>query len=305
MAATTTVSTHKNLRWIDIVEPDKNDLEQLHEEFGFHPLDLEDCLSEVQRPKIDEYDNYLFIVLHLPVVGRNKRLRISEVDIFIGQNFLVTLHDGELPPLKKLLEKIDTPEGKQKLLTRGSGYLLYEVISRLFNGCFPLLDSLLRTANRLEKDVFEAESPRDLLRDILFVKKDLITFRRLLSPQRTVITALEHKNKKFLPDELEVYFDDVVDRVERMWGQLESLKEVVEALRDANESIISHTTGNTIRVLTVFSVVMLPLTLLTGFFGMNVPIPHQTDHAAIIWIGVLMTAVAAGMVAFFHWKKWL
>ncbi len=306
MATKKTAITVKGLTWYDFVEPTETDVESLRKKFRFHPLDCEDCLTENQRPKIDEYERYLFIVLHFPVWNtKTKRITTAELDIFIGSDFVITLHDGSLPLLEKIRAKCRRATGKRNFLERGAGYFLYELTSELFDACFPIVDGLWRTATQIERDVFDSDAPRDLLRSIMLLKKNTITFRRILAPERSVVSALEHKNKKFLPHDLEVYFDDVVDKVEKLWSSLDSLKEVGETLQDANESLISHTTSNTIRLLTVFSVILLPLTLISGLFGMNVPLPYASEPLSFAIIGGGMLTIVILMVLFFRWKKWL
>ncbi len=138
----------------------------------------------------------------------------------------------------------------------------------------------------------------------MMLKKNIITFRRIIQPERPVISSLEHKNKKFLPETLEVYFDDVVDKIEKQWSSLDSLKEVADTLQDANESLISHRSGETIKVLTIFSVIMLPLTLITGLFGMNVALPQSENPTAFLGIAGIMLAIALAMFTYFRWRKW-
>ena len=297
--------SHKNLKWFDFANPDEKTVDFLAEKFKFHPLDLEDCLTKIQRPKIDEYPNYLFIVLHFPIWNqKTRRVMTEEVKVFIGQNFVITLHGGVLPPLAKIRESCRKNSGQKKFLGKGSGYFLYEITSELFDYCFPILDKLSATATKLESDVFDEEGTRDLLKDIMLLKKNIITFRRILQPERPVVSALEHKNKKFLPETLEVYFDDVGDKIEKQWSSLDSLKEVAETLQDANESLISHRSGETIKILTIFSVIMLPLTLISGIFGMNVGLPFAENAAAFLGIAGVMLAVAGVMFVYFRWKKW-
>lgn len=298
----------KTLAWTDIVNPDSEVLEELRKKHKFHELDLEDCLSENQRSKIDEYDKYLFLVLHFPHFDKKKKALITEeVNIFIGQNYLITLHNGVLPPLLRIFEKCRTSmREKKKYLGQGTGYFLYEIIDAMLDDGFPMLDYLGKNVTTVEKSVFGSETEQhDMLKDILVLKKDIITFRRLVAPQRTVIAQLEHKNKKFLPDDLEVYFDDLVDKVEKIWSNLDSMKDLVISLQETNESIISHTTNNIIKVLTIFSVVMLPLTFLTGLYGMNVGLPYDTHPMAFAGIAGAMVAVVLLMLVFFKFKRWL
>ena len=297
----------KNFKWVTINKPNEKNINGLRRTYKFHHLDLEDCLSETQRPKIDEYDDYLFLVLHIPKKHpRSKQIVISELDIFIGQNYVVTLHDDN-PIVSKVFEKCKKSKKiRQEYMEKGSGYLLYMIIDDLFESGLPLLDSLSKQVNELEKEVFAREHTQDRLKDILLLKKDIINFRRIIMPQRAIIAQLEHKNKKFLPEKLDVYFDDIVDKIEKMWNNLENLQELTASLQETNESIISHNTNNVIKILTIFSVIMLPLTFITGFYGMNVAgLPLAQQSFSTHFVAGIMLFVVATMIGFFRYKKWL
>lgn len=306
LKGTHTVSLGK-LTWMDVQNPEPRLLEKLKEEHGFHQLDIEDCLSDNQRSKIDEYKGYLFIILHIPYYDKRKQRVISEeIDIFIKDDLLITVHWGSLKPLNDLYSSMSSSAAKRKdLMQHSSGYLLYQVIDHLYSSAFPLLDTMERNMTSLERDVFSLNQQHDMLRDILNMKKNIITFRRVIAPQRGVIAQIEHKNKKFLPDTLEIYFDDVVDKVEKIWSSLENLKELIESLQDTNESILSHTTNNVIKILTIFSVVMLPLTFITGLYGMNVSLPLAERNSIFGFLVVIMVGVIGGMLGFFRYKRWI
>jgi magnesium transporter len=295
------------LTWLDVQDPEPKLLEKLKEQHGFHDLDVEDCLSENQRSKIDEYDDYLFIILHFPYYDRRKQRIVSEeVDIFIKNNLLITVHWGSLKPLLEFFENCKSKATVRKeMMSHGSGFLLYEVIDQLFSSGFPILDSLERNVSSLERDVFNLNAQHDMLRDILNTKKNIITFRRIIAPQRRVVAQIEHKNKKFLPESLEIYFDDVVDKIEKIWGSLENLKELIESLQDTNESIISHRTNKVIQLLTIFSVIMSQLTFLTGLYGMNVPLPYADQSSVFLGLLFFMIVMVVGMLVFFKRKGWL
>lgn len=299
--------TLDKLRWIDIPEPTEKVLDKLKDEHGFHELDIEDCLSENQRAKIDDYQNYLFIVLHIPYYDkRHQRVVSEEVDIFVKNNVLITVHAGHLKPLNRLFESVQKSRStKKEVMGHGAGFLLYEIIDHLYSSGFPILDTMEKNVATLEKDVFTLHTERDLLTDILTLKKNVITFRRVIAPQRPVIAQLEHKNQKFMPESLEIYFDDVVDKVEKIWSTLENLRELVEVLHQTNETIISHTTNNVIKILTIFSVVMLPLTFLTGLYGMNVTLPLAESGNVFFVITGVMVSVVLLMLAFFKFKRWI
>src|ERR671939_115842 len=298
----------EGLTWIHVTSPDQATASELAERFGWHPLDVEDILSKRQRPKVDEYrdDGYLFAVLHFPfydsAIGR---LNAAELDAFVGHDYLVTLPNVELLPVTRLFRRCeDDEELRDQLFSKGSGRLLYEVLDDLFDYCFPILDKIGHKLDSLEDAMFE-ERAEDVVRDISNVKQEIISYRKIIKPERSTLRLLERRVERFLPEELELYFDDIVDSAERIWDLLDNYKEVVDGLEDTNESVISHRQNDVLRILTVFSVVLLPLTLITGIFGMNVHFPGF-DTAAAFWAIVgFMAATGIALVAFFRFKRWL
>jgi magnesium transporter len=296
------------LTWIHLDAPSLGHAQELAERFGWHPLDVEDVLSKRQRPKVDDYadEGYLFGVLHFPVYDRAiQRLNAAELDVFVGPDYLVTLPTVELLPLTRLFRRCEEDEVfREQLFSKGSGRLLYEVLDDLFDYCFPILDKIGFKLDSLEDDVFEGRS-EEVVRDISNVKQEIISYRKIIKPERSTLRLLERHVERFLPEELELYFDDIVDASERIWDILDNYKEVVEALEDTNESVIQHRQNDVLRVLTVFSVVLLPLTLITGFFGMNVRFPgFETAWAFwIIFVGMAVTLI--GLLSFFRLKRWL
>jgi magnesium transporter len=296
------------LTWVHLERPTPGDLAELAGRFAFHELDVEDVLSRRQRPKIDEYPDYLFVVLHFPVYDKKiQRLNAAELDVFLAENYLITLPNVELLPVSRLFHRCETDSDvAERLMSKGSGYLLYGVLDALFDYCFPILDKIGHKLDSIEDDMFEGGGGgEDIVRDISNVKQEIISYRKIIKPERATLRLLERHTERFLPEDLEVYFDDIVDASERIWDLLENFKEVVEGLESTNESVISHTQNNVLRILTVFSVTMLPLTLITGIFGMNVNFPGLgTREAFWVLIGVLIGALI-GMITFFRLKKWL
>src|SRR3989440_4729708 len=296
------------LTWIHLDAPDPLHAGMLARRFGWHPLDVEDVLSKRQRPKIDDYadEGYLFGVLHFPVYDRSiQRLNAAELDFFIGPDYLVTLPAVELLPVTRLFSRCEENEAfREQLFSKGSGRLLYEVLDDLFDYCFPILDKIGHKLDSLEDDVFEGRS-EEVVRDLSNVKQEIISYRKIIKPERSTLRLLERHVERFLPEELEEYFDDIVDAAERVWDMLDNYKEVVEALEDTNESVISHRQNDILRVLTIFSVILLPLTLITGIFGMNVRFPgFETAWAFWVVFGIMVAALGS-MLAFFRLKKWL
>jgi magnesium transporter len=294
------------LTWIHLDAPTLEEATLLAERFGWHPLDLEDVLSRRQRPKVDEYPDYLFGVLHFPVYDKAiQRLNAAELDFFVGNGYLVTLPAVELLPVTRLFARCQEDEElREQLFSKGSGYLLYHILDDLFDYCFPILDKIGHKLDSIEDDMFEKRA-EEVVRDLSNVKQEIISFRKIIKPERSTLRVLERQMERFLPEQLELYFDDIVDASERIWDLLDNFKEVVEALEDTNESVISHRQNDVLRILTVVSVVLLPLTLITGIFGMNVHFPGFETATAFWAIVGFMLGLAAGLIAFFRFKRWL
>jgi magnesium transporter len=298
--------TAGGLTWVHLTAPTAEEAAQLAERFGWHPLDLEDVLSKRQRPKIDEYPEYLFAVLHFPAYDKAiQRLNAAELDVFLGPNFLITLPNVELLPVTRLFRRCeDDEELRQSLFSKGSGYLLYHVLDDLFDYCFPILDKIGHKLDTIEDEMFEGRA-EDVVRDLSNVKQEIISYRKIIKPERSTLRVLEGRVQGYLPQDLELYFDDIVDAAERVWDLLDNYKEVVEALEDTNESVISHRQNDVLRLLTIISVIILPVTLITGIFGMNVDFPGF-GTATAFWVVVgAMVVTAASLIAFFRYKRWL
>ena len=301
------------LTWIHLERPTQAEAQQLAERFGWHPLDIEDVMSRRERPKVDVYSEgeaqgYLFAVLHFPVYNTSVgRLDAGELDVFVGPDYLVTLPTADLKPVTRLFERCTENETlRHSLFSRGSGRLLYEVLDDLYDYCFPILDKIGGKLRQIDEEIDEV-TPRakERVRDIHKVKQEIISYRKIVRPQRPTLRQLERQVERFLPEELELYFDDIVDANERIWDYLDNYKEVVEALEDTNESLISHQQNDILYVLTIFSVVMLPLTFLTGFFGMNVRFPgFDTWEGFLATVGIMLL-VLVSMLGFFRYKRWL
>ena len=288
--------------------PDTDVAAELAERFGWHPLDVEDILSKRQRPKIDEYpeEGYLFAVLHFPVFDKSiQRLNAAELDIVLGPDYLVTLPNTELLPVSRLFRRCaEDPAFREQLFAKGSGRLLYEVLDDLFDYCFPILDKIGHKLDRVEDEMFEGRA-EDVVRDISNVKQEIISYRKIIKPERSTLRLLERRVEQFLPEELDLYFDDIVDAAERVWDLLDNYKEVVEALESTNESVISHRQNDVLRLLTIISVTMLPLTVLTGVFGMNVAFPGFDTRAAFWILLAGLVGTLAAMLGFFRYKRWI
>jgi magnesium transporter len=297
------------LVWLNIEAPTALETEWLAEHYEFHPLDLEDVLSRRrQRAKIDEYDDYSFIVLHFPRFDkRTGRLQAAELNIFVATDLLITLPNEPLKPISALWGRcVAREEERERIMSKGSGYLLYEIVDTMYDYCFPILDKIGFKLDALEDDIF-AERSEEVVRDISNVKQEIINYRRIIKPQRPTLRQLERHAQRYAPEDLELYIDDIVDKNERIWDNLENYKEVSEALEATNESVITHRLNDLIRLLTVLSAIILPLTLVTGFYGMNVDALPLAHHGAwsVLFTVLVMALIGAALIWFFRRKKWL
>jgi len=224
------------LTWLYLERPSPAAIDYLGKHFNFHPLNLDDILSRTQRPKIDEYEDHVFMVLHFPVFDKKTRLtRPSEVDIFIGENYIITIHcSANLKPLSKFFKECQADkESRQKYMGRSSGFFLYHILDRLVDYCFPILNKITDNIDDIEEVLFDKASP-ETVHQISLIRRDLVSFRRVVHPQIAVIETLEREEYPVLKEEQEIYFGDVADHIRRIWDGLEDCKEVVDGLAETS-----------------------------------------------------------------------
>jgi magnesium transporter len=296
------------LRWIQLESPGPAEIAWLEEEFSFHELDLEDVRSRRQRPKVDEYPDYVFVVLHFPWYDKpSGRLFPAEVNAFIGPDFLITIPNVPLKPVSNVFRRLEANEEERaEWFAKGSGFLFYEVLDSLYGYCFPILDQIGRKLEDIEDHLFERDPDESVVRMISNVKQEIISYRKITKPQRPVLRQLERAGERYLASEdLDIYYDDLVDSAERIWDLLENYKEVAEALEQTNETAISHRQNRILQVLTVLTVVFLPVTFVTNLFGMNVPVPFDHVSFAFAAIFAVLVGTIAVLLGIFKWLRWV
>ncbi len=300
-----------DLTWYNIEKPTERETEYLAEHFPFHPLDLDDCLSRIQRPKMDEYRDYLFVVLHFPVFNKETRATTpSQVSVFVGEDYLITLHKGELKPMMKLFRECQLEEeARQENFSQGSGYLLYRIVDRLIDYCFPILNRIHENIEQTEDNIFASTRVPRAIEAISVLRRDVIAFRRIIWPMRAVIASLEPRIRRFTKMDLNVYFGDTVDHLDKIWDALDEYKEIIEGLNDTHDSLATNRTNEAMRVLTLMGTIMLPLLVVSGLWSMNIPLPFGADPGGDhrffgIMIGVLLMMVAV-MLFYFRRKRWI
>jgi magnesium transporter len=295
------------LRWINVERPRALEHAWLAERFEFHSLDYEDIRSRNQRPKVDEYDDYLFIVLHFPRYDKVvSRLNAAEVDIFVGPDFLITIPNEPLQTIDFLFESCRrNEEMRDTLFSKGPGYLLYKIVDDCVDASFPMLGKIGNKLERIEEEIFEGKGDDEVVRDISNAKQEIINFRKIVRPQRLAFRDLERTKARYIAEDLDIYFDDIIDASERAWDMLENFKEVVEGLEATNESAIAHRTNEVFRVLTAISLIFLPLTLIASVFGMNVHVPFEESQHAFWIIIAIMLGIVIAVAVVFRRRGWL
>ncbi len=299
--------TWNDLTWVNIENPTEREIEYLAQKYSFHPLDLDDCLSRIQRPKIDEYKDYLFLVFHFPVFNPEARVTTpSQVSVFIGQDYLIALHKGDLKPLVKLFRECQIDEESRKEhFSQGSGYLLYRMIDRLVDYCLPILNKISSNIERVEEEIFSQRMPR-AIREISILRRDVISFRRIIWPMRAVIGSLKTRVRRFTKVDMGAYFDDMVDHVDKIWDGLDENKEIIEGLNDTHDSLATNRTNEVMRMLTIIATILLPITVVASIFGMNIPLgPFKDTPLSALYVSIICLVFIGGMLFFFRRQRWI
>jgi magnesium transporter len=299
---------HGRLTWTNIINPTYHDVEEIRQAYPYiHPLNLEDLTSVLERPKIDEHENYLFVVMHFPIWDKVQRLsRPSEVELILGKNFLVTIHDGSLKPLNRLFNacQVDQEEAK-KWLSRGANDAFYYIIDQLVDYIFPILDKVDSNIRTIEETIFTANT-RTIIRDIAIVRRDVIALRRIIRHQVPIVETLQSTEHPIIREDLEEYFGDIVDHLHKARDIIDEDAEIIGGLAETTNIVVNHHLNEVIRILTVISVIILPLTLVSSIYGMNFAKLPLDDHPLgfIIINGVMLT-IAILMLIYFRRRRWL
>ncbi len=285
------------LVWVDVSPVDTAAVAVLRKHFHFHPLALEDVERPHQRPKVDAYADYYFIVVYaVNLAPADDGLDLRELDIFVGTNFVVTAHQQQINELNQIAERW---QRSTESVGTTVGALLYAVLDAVVDGYFPIIDELSERVDTYEDRIFE-RFDRDVLDDIFYLKKELVTFRRVVAPTREALNVLLRRDPPIVSLASLAYFNDVYDHTVRVLDGIDMLRDQLTSGLEAYLSVQGNTLNEVMRRLTVISTIFLPLTFLTGFFGMNwVGLPFQSTTAMVLSIA-LMIAVPAGMYWWFR-----
>jgi magnesium transporter len=299
---------HAGLTWLDVIEPTVTQLADLRERYAFDSLALEDVVSRIQRPKLDSFpqEEYLFTILHFPVLDKEQRVAFAgEVDLFIGRDYVITLHDGSLKPLRRLFTAAGSDEhARAQLMGRGSGYLLYRIVDALIKQCFPLTERIDDDLARIEARAFERDARR-AVRELAAVRRDNVALRHILGPNLAVLRALETGDHPFLRLNQASYFGDLADGLATLSAILGEQQEIIAGLYATLDSLAVQRANEGIRLLIGIAAVLLPMIVIAGIFSMNLPWPFAQSTIAIPIILLVMLGATAGLVAYLRYKEWI
>jgi len=296
-----------DLTWVDITEPTKEATNYLAEHYNFHPMDLEDSLSTRQLSKIEEYPKYLFIIFHFQVYEKITRISTrKQWSAFVGDTFLVTLHPVELKIIDDMFRECElNEETGQEYLSRGSGYVLYQIMDRLLDSYFPVLDKIASALSNIEDNVFSEEL--EAAHELSILRRDIITQRQIMLPTRTLLIELENKLKRFTKVDLTVYYSDLMDHMNKICQSLDEDREVVEVFKDADFILSSYRANRGIRVISVMLAIGLPLLAVFGLYGIYSILYGSVNKSSPQIFFMLLAIVLAivGVILYFFRRRHL
>jgi magnesium transporter len=290
--------------WVDFSKPTPDETQLLADVFHFHELSIEDAVSEIHHPKIEAYPDYLYLILHgIDFRAREHCFRTLDVDFFLGSNYLVTVHPGVSRSIERMA---DVCRRNERVLAEGPAALMHRIVDVMVDNYRPEVDKLGERLDQIEKEVFQRPNP-SLARRIIDFKRDVSSLRRVVLPQRDAVGRLARREFPLISEQLSYRFRDVYDHLVRLAEESVFFQDRVSSLLDAHLSTVSNQLNSVMKVLTVIATIFMPLTVLTGLYGMNVPLPRLPGgpEAQFWWIALVMLGVAAVMLWFFRSRKWI
>jgi magnesium transporter len=293
------------LKWHHMISPSEEDLQYLKDNFYFHPLDIEDCRSSNQRPKIDIYDDYYFLILHFPKFDRrNLFLSTKEVKIFWGEDFVITISQAHWIISDMFEESKRMIANKEEFDIATSDALLYRILEKLMTSSLNIIRRIGLEVDQISDDLFSKRAPRTIER-ISITRKNIILLNTIFKPQLPLFHKFESGQVSGYAESMEEYWGNILDYYQKMWDMTEDYAEMIEGLSKTFDSLQTNKINEIMKILTFFSAIMLPLTVITGLYGMNVGLPLQNDPKSFYIILAFMLMVIISMLFYFHRRKWL
>ena len=305
---------NNGFRWIDATRPNTDQMSELKQKFRFHELNLEDSLSKIQIPKIDRYDDHMFIILLFPTIGQERIPKSSQLAVFIGSDYLVTIHQGDLNPMVEMFEQCSQSEkSRQELMGRSAGYLFHSIIDVLSDNLLDYIRKIVGNIDDIEDLVFDEKAAA--AREISYIRRQITSLRRIAIPLRRTITELTVKDiQRFSEEDLAPYFDDVKDHIDKAIEILEESKETVEIYKDTDFMHVTDKSNKILAILTLIFTLSMPISIISSIYGMNIDVPIVRELDSTQFLGTYITfilivagsaTVAFGMLLYFHRIKWL
>ena len=289
--------------WADLTAPTQDELRVLGDVFHFHPLAVEDAASALQYPKIEPYQGFLYLVLHgIDPTPKQAQFATRDIDFFLGRNFLVTVHDGQSRSIAHLREVCSK---HQHILADGPVSLLHRIVDAMVDDYRPVIEQIEDRIGKLEEQAFSGHER--MARHVMKLKREVTSMRRVLIPQRDAIGRLARREFPIISDEMAYRFRDVYDHEVRLTEEAILFQDRVTGIFEVNLSSVSHRLNKVMKLLTVMSTIFLPLTVLTGMWGMNIPLPHFPggDNMQFVWVAGIMAVISLAMVALFRRNRWI
>jgi magnesium transporter len=287
---------NKELKWYDISDPSQTDMKFIKDNFNFHPLDLDDLLSKTQRPKIDIYDDYYFMILHFPFFEKNDPiLKIREIKIFWGKDYLITISNSKL--LSEIIKR-------NQCMPKNSDLILYNIIEQLLRHSFSILSSIGEKVESINDELFDRK-PVDTIERISNIRRNIINLDTIFRPQLRLFRMIESGTIKGFSDDMEDYWGNTLDSYNKIWDIIEDSEEIIDGLSKTFDSLQTNRTNEIMKALTLISSILLPLTLIASIYGMNIPLPFQGEPHAYWGISGGMIVIISGFILYFKRKKWM
>jgi magnesium transporter len=310
--------TNNGLTWLNIERPSREALmEILGKYYHFHELNLEDCLSKIQIPKIDRYSDHIFVILQFPTTTSRSSLpsstiittkntakkdspttlRVSQLSVFMGRNFLVTVHQGDLQPLNELFQLCkkesdsnSSSSQKDELMGKSSGYLLHTIIDTLVDDLLHRLMKIVGNLQDIEDAVFDNKV--GVVKEISLLRREITTLRRIVFPLKRIVSEITNRDiQRFSEEDLTKYFNDVEDHINKVLEVLESSNETIEIYKDTDFMLSTEKTNQTLAILTIVFTLSIPATVIGTFYGMNVNIPGGLETGQWTFFGTYTTLI--------------
>ena len=271
----------KSFSWIDLQNPDRVHIEDLAKKYHFNALNIEDCMTKFELPKLDSYDDHFFVILHFPPISPKVGIaKNSQLSIFLGKDFLVTVHQGDLKPLVDLVDLCKTnsdPKRIERLLGKSSGLLLHEIIDLLVDDLLHTSRRIIANLDEMEEGVFD--ETKSVARSIALLRREINKLRRIAIPLKRFVLEIAPNVKRLsdVGEDLELFFDDVIDHIDKVIETLEESRETMEIYKDTDFVLSSEKTNKVLAVLTIIFTLAIPATVIGTFYGMNVNLPGGVD----------------------------